>query len=131
MDQASSAATPAMDLSSHDNDGPTKRATGLAQVVFGLRRYRGATATAQSVKRDRWSLCDRDLHSPLHLLEGTHLDLPHALARDAELHRQILERHRIIGELARLEDAPLALAEHRERLAQRLPAVVRFLVFDE
>src|SRR5215472_18344510 len=67
---------------------------------------------------------DRDLHRPPHLLEGAHLDLTHALARDAELHRQILERHRIIGELARLEDAPLALAEHGERLAERLLAIL-------
>src|SRR2546428_10073794 len=100
-------------------------------AIIGSRDRDGTAATARSMKRDQWSLCDRDLHSPLHLLEGTHLDLAHALARDAELHRQILERHRIIGELARLEDAPLALAEHRERLAKRLPAVVRFLVFDE
>jgi len=34
-------------------------------------------------------------------------------------------RHRIIGELACLEDAPLALAEHGERFAKRLLAVVR------
>src|SRR5215831_16852540 len=69
--------------------------------------------------------------SVLHLLEGAHLDLTHAFARHAELGRQILKRDRVVGEPARLEDAPLALVEHRERFAERLPAVVRFLVLDE
>src|ERR1700720_2939828 len=101
------------------------------RAIIGSRDRDGAAATARSMKSAQWYLCDRDLHSPLRLLEGAHLDLTHALARDAELHRQILERHRIIGELARLEDAPLALAEHGERLAKRLLAILRFLVFDE
>ena len=71
------------------------------------------------------------LHRPLHLLERAHLDLAHALARHAELGRQILERDRVVGKPARLEDAPLALVEHRERFTERLPAVVRFLVLDQ
>src|SRR5262252_8823154 len=71
------------------------------------------------------------LHRLLHLLEGAHLDLAHALARHAELGRQILERDRVVGKPARLEDAPLAFVEHRERFTERLPAVVRFLVLDE
>src|SRR6201993_5535293 len=100
-------------------------------AIIGSRDRDGAAATARSVKRDQWSLCDRDLHSPLHLLEGAHLDLTHALARDAELHRQILERHRIIGELACFEDAPLALAEHGERLAKRLLAILQLLALGE
>jgi anti-sigma-K factor RskA len=45
------------------------------------------------------------LHRLLHLLEGAHLDLAHALARDAEFGRQFLERDRIVREPARLEDA--------------------------
>jgi hypothetical protein len=32
---------------------------------------------------------DRDLHRPLHLQEGAGFDLPHALARDTELGRNI------------------------------------------
>ena len=39
---------------------------------------------------------DPVFHRPLHLLEGAHLDLAHALARDAELGRQVLKRDRII-----------------------------------
>src|ERR1039457_2095550 len=54
---------------------------------------------------------DTILHRLLHLLEGAHLDLAHALARDAEFGCQILERDRIVRETARLEDAPLALLE--------------------
>ena len=74
---------------------------------------------------------DRDLHRPLHLLEGAHLDLTHALARDAELHRQILERDRVVGEPARLEDVPFALAEHSERFAKRLLAVLQLLALGQ
>src|SRR5712691_4602816 len=77
--------------------------------------------------RARFYRRDAALHRPLHLLEGAHLDLAHALARDAEFGGQILERDRIVGEPPRLEDAPLPLIEHRERLAERLPAVIGFL----
>src|SRR5262245_38493673 len=70
-------------------------------------------------------------HRPLHLLEGTHADLAPALARDGELLGKLAERDRFFGEPTRLEDAPLALVEHRERLTERLPAVVRCLVLDE
>src|SRR6516162_4355698 len=48
-----------------------------------------------------------------------------------ELGRQILERDRVVGKPPRLEDAPLALVEHRERFTERLLAVLRFLVLDE
>src|SRR2546428_13489447 len=68
---------------------------------------------------------DPALHRLLHLLEGAHLDLAHALARDAEFVGEILERDRVVGEAPRLEDAALALVEHGERLAERLAAGVR------
>jgi hypothetical protein len=74
---------------------------------------------------------DRVSHRPLHLLEGAHLDLAHALARDAELRRQVLKRDRIIRQAARLEDAPLPVVEHAEGFAQGLAAVVRFLALGE
>src|SRR5262249_62264659 len=74
---------------------------------------------------------DAVLHGPLHLLQGADLDLAHALARHAELGGQVLERDRIVGKPAGLEDAPLALVEHRERFAERLSAVVRFLALPE
>ena len=64
---------------------------------------------------------DAGFHRLLHLLEGAHLDLAHALARDAELARQVLERDRVVGQPARLEDAPLALVEHVERAGISLP----------
>src|SRR5260221_12116629 len=66
---------------------------------------------------------DAVLHCVLHLLEGAYLDLAHALARDAEFLGQLHERDPFLGEPARLEDAPLALVEHGERIAQRLAAV--------
>src|SRR5476651_2253441 len=70
---------------------------------------------------------DTILHRLLHLLEGAHLDLAHALARDAEFGCQILERDRIVRQAARLEDALLAFVEHVERGDQRLVAVIAFL----
>src|SRR5260370_29762071 len=63
------------------------------------------------------------LHCVLHLREGAHLDLAHALARDAEFLSQLHERDLFLGEPTRLEDAPLALVEHGERIGQRLAAV--------
>jgi hypothetical protein len=42
-------------------------------------------------------------HRFLHLLERAHLDLAHALARNAELRREFLERDRIFGQPARLD----------------------------
>src|SRR5258708_18036711 len=63
------------------------------------------------------------LHRVLHLLEGAHLDLAHALPAEAEFLRQLRERDLFLGEPARLEDAPLALVEHGERIGQRLAAV--------
>src|SRR3989442_10526174 len=65
---------------------------------------------------------DAVLHCVLHLLEGAHLDLAHALAADAEFLGQLRERDLFLGEPTRLEDAPLALVEHGERIGQRLAA---------
>ena len=67
----------------------------------------------------------------LHLFERAHLDLPYALARNVELGRQVLQRHRIVGETPRLEDAALAIVEHAQRIGQRLVAVIAFLAFSE
>src|SRR5262249_22716423 len=64
-------------------------------------------------------------HSPLHLLEGTHAYLAHALARDAELVGQLAERDRFFGEPTRLEDASLPVVERGERRGERLAAVPR------
>src|SRR5258707_6339507 len=61
------------------------------------------------------------------LLEGAHLDLAHALARDTEFLGQLHERDLFLGEPARFEDAPLALVEHGERVRQRLAAVIELL----
>src|SRR5260370_35070726 len=51
-------------------------------------------------------------------------DLAHALARDAELVGELLERDRFFGEPARLEDAPLPLVERGERRGEGLAAGV-------
>ena len=54
-------------------------------------------------------------HRLLHLLEGAHLDLSHALARDAELSGELHKCKWFLSEPACLEDAPLAVIEDRER----------------
>src|SRR3984957_3173957 len=79
----------------------------------------------------RLRLGDAGLHCLLPLLESAHLDLPHPLARDAEFGRELLERDRIVGQPAGLEDAPLAGIEHAQRPAQRIHANVRFLAVGE
>src|SRR5712691_11174594 len=71
------------------------------------------------------------LHRVLHLLEGAHLDLAHALPAEAEFLRQLRKRDLFLGEPARLEDAPLALIEHGERIGQRLAAVIELLARGE
>jgi len=43
---------------------------------------------------------DAVLHRLLHLLDGAHLDLTHALARDAEFLSQLRERDLFFGEPA-------------------------------
>jgi hypothetical protein len=51
----------------------------------------------------------------------------HALARDAELSSQLLERDGLVREPAGFEDAPLAVVENGRCFAERLPSVVRLL----
>src|SRR6516162_1967173 len=77
----------------------------------------------------RWSFHQGDAvpHRLLHLLEGTHAYLAHALARDAELVGELLERDRFFGEPARLEDAPLPVVEHGERRGEGLAAAATLL----
>src|SRR5215468_1903165 len=81
----------------------------------------------------RWSFHHSDavLHRLLHLLEGTHAYLVHALARYAELVRELIERDRLFGESARLEDAPLPVVERGDRQGEGLTAAVELLACGE
>jgi hypothetical protein len=54
---------------------------------------------------------DAVFHRLPHLLGGTRAYLAHALARDAELAGEFLERDRLFGEPARLEDSPRTIAD--------------------
>ena len=58
-------------------------------------------------------LAGRLLHGRLDLLEGAHLDLADALAADAELRGEVLQRRRLLGQAPRLEDALLAVVRGR------------------
>src|SRR6202142_874082 len=82
-------------------------------------------------RRGRHRRRDAVLHCILHLREGAHLDLAHALARDAEFLGELQGGDLVLGGPARLEDAPLALVEHRERTGQRLAAVTELLARGE
>src|SRR5262245_8490896 len=67
----------------------------------------------------------------LHLFEGAHLNLAHALARHAELGCKLLEGDRVISQSPGLEDAPLALIENVERGDERLVSIVALLALGE
>src|SRR5262245_23734899 len=67
----------------------------------------------------------------LHLFEGAHLNLAHALARHTELGCKLLKGDRIVGQSPGLEDAPLALIEDIERGDQRLVPIVALLALGE
>src|SRR5215471_11285628 len=70
-------------------------------------------------------------HRPLHLLEGTHAYLAHALARDAELVGKLAERNRFFGEPTRLEDASLPVVERGERRGGPLAGFLNLLAGGE
>ena len=60
------------------------------------------------------------------LFKGVHLDLAHALARDAEFLRQLFQSDRVLGEPPRLENTPLARVQHVERANERqMPVTAR------
>src|ERR1017187_4618889 len=94
-------------------------ADGAAIALMHRRRYR--RRFLRLLQRS-----DTILHRLLHLLEGAHLDLAHALARDAEFGCQILERDRIVRQAGPPESAPLAVVEHLEGADQRLVGVIPF-----
>ena len=79
---------------SHSDTSIVSFSTGEGWKLTHLQRCRGPHRR------------DAVLHCVLHLLEGAHLDLAHALARDAEFLGQLRERDLFLGEPARLEDAP-------------------------
>ena len=72
----------------------------------------------------------RRLDSVLHLLEGAHLDLAHTLAADAELGRQLFQRHRLLGEATRLEDAPLTVVEDVKSAGEHAAAVFELVLLN-
>ena len=77
-------------------------------------------------------MCSSDLgqgagrpHGALQLLERPHLDLAHALAADAVLLRQVLERRRVLLQTALFQDVPLALVEAGHGFHQQCVAHAR------
>src|SRR5262249_56419856 len=82
-----------------------------------------------SVRGFQFRFLPRDgaLDRGLHLLKGADLDLPDALAGDAEFGGEVFQRHRLFGEAPRLEDAAFARIEHVDRSAQGPAAMIEFL----
>src|SRR5262245_58573208 len=86
---------------------PTRK-PALPPAFPSLNPLPASRASAHGLQRPGLLLGDRALDRGLHLLEGADLDLADALARDAELGCEILERHRLVGEPPCLEDAAFA-----------------------
>ena len=81
--------------------------------------------------RDEAALDGGRLHRLLQFLEGAHLDLPHPLARDAVLLRQILERRRVFLQSPLGQDVALAVVEMRHRLFEEIAPEAQLLPFAE
>jgi hypothetical protein len=64
---------------------------------------------------------DSTLDAFFHLLEGACLDLAHPLTRDAEFLAKLFKGHRLFGETARHEDAPLAVATQITDFCMMIP----------
>src|SRR5690606_24506174 len=105
------------------NARPMKTPALGPPLVFPLLLGRSGRAQRLTVALRGLDAGETLLDGLLHLLEGADLDLAHALAGDAELAGEILERDRVVAQAACLEDAALALVEHAERLAQGREAV--------
>ena len=67
-------------------------------------------------------------HMLLDLLEGAHLDLAHALRRDAVTAAEMLEGRRHFGQATVYEDMTLALGEAIHGRRKLTPALRRLLV---
>src|SRR6516164_11652033 len=102
-----------------EQEGPASPPALLIQSV--------TLQSERSFKRRRFLSGDRALDRRLHLLEGADLDLAHALPRYAELGREIFQRHRLVGEPPRLEDAAFSRVEHLDCTAQCLAAMIELL----
>jgi len=66
-----------------------------------------------------------------HLFEDKHLDLPHALARDADFIREHSKRDRVFGQAPSYEDPALASVESRQGVDQRLAPIFQLFVLDQ
>src|SRR6516225_6400597 len=86
-----------------------------ARGNFTLQSGKGAYSRSD-LMGDEAALDRRGFDRLLEFLEGAHLDLAHALARDAVLLRQVLERRRVFPQAPLGQDVTLAVVEMRHRL---------------
>src|SRR5262249_6764882 len=96
----------------------------------GSWRSRGPTPPPSSFRGQ--PLFDRSTPDrALDLLERAHFDLTHALARDAELLREILEGRGLVLQTPLDQDLALARIERRHRPVQQLVPAAELLVLGE
>src|SRR6266516_5067176 len=100
----------------------SRRCRRLSSTVTAIAR------SECSFERFRFLPGDRALDGRLHLLESADLDLPHAFARHAEFGGEVFQRHRLLRQAPRLEDAAFPGVEHADGAVQRLAAMVELLV---
>src|SRR4051812_47320845 len=67
----------------------------------------------------------------LQFFEGTHLDLAHALARDAVLLRQVFKRRRVLLQTPLGQDVALAIVQMRHRLFEQIAPQPKLLALAE
>src|SRR5579872_5679956 len=94
----------------------------------GMTRHRCAASAYRAVEP---LLVRGALDRLLQLLEGAHLNLPHALAADIVLLAQILERGRLLAQPALAEDVAFPLVERAHGLGQQLAALAELLAVGE
>ena len=91
--------------------------------TFGWRKHRsrgGDADVAQTVSVHphgvrSFYLGNAAFHCVLHLFEGAYFDLPHPLARYAELVGEFFQRDGIVGQPPSFEDTALAPAQYGQR----------------
>src|SRR5262249_27554687 len=92
-----------------------------------LRPLLHAVGPRRAATTRRFRCRHASLDRRLHLEEGAHLDLAHALRQKAKLNSELIERRRIVGKTSRFEDKAVAVFQHGQRLVQCVPP--RLLLF--
>jgi hypothetical protein len=105
--------------------------TAVAVWVFKGGIEKGSFAVMNVLVGDEAALDRGGFDRLLQFLEGAHLDLANALARDAVLLREILERGRVLPQAPLGQDVALAVVQMRHRLFEQVTAQSELLPLAE